>query len=105
MIRDAREIIQDDPERQSIRTRYGMRGGKLFALLSVFVLLAIACVTCKLVNARNSILIVSAHFVTFMKPNKGELECLFRRTQPSWLTWCYWHTGTKRPSRRRFYCN
>lgn len=71
MIRDAREIIQDDPERQSIRTRYGMRGGKLFALLSVFVLLAIACVTCKLVRIKKVTLIISAHFVTFMKLNKG----------------------------------
>ncbi len=47
MLVEAREVIVEPDQQQTFRARYGIRGGKLIALLSVFVILAVICVVCK----------------------------------------------------------
>jgi hypothetical protein len=53
-IENVREIVVE-PEEQAFRARYSLRGGKLFALLAVFVVLATICV------ARKKIFEVECH--------------------------------------------
>lgn len=47
MARETQEVLTE-PEAQTFRQRYGLRGGKLFGLTLVFVILAIVCVARKM---------------------------------------------------------
>lgn len=46
-VSDAREIVFEQ-EQPTMRARYALRGGKLFALLAIFFVLATICVASKL---------------------------------------------------------